>query len=898
MKIHFKISYYTYWGQKILVSGNIPELGNGDFTKALQLSFQSPENWIGEIEIKNNQVIELKYKYILYSEQSNQYTEEWGDDRILSPFATLKDHFFCEDVWNSPGNIENVFLTAPFQRVLLKQKKQENSEIEFEKKVTHIFKVKMPLLKDGESICLIGNCKELGNWTVQKPLILAKADENWWSLNVDLSKNKTDIHYKYGICDANSKQFKYFESGPDRIAPVLNSKKSVVQLSDGFIRISNQNWKGAGVGLPVFSIRTKKSFGVGDFADLKLLIDWAEKVGLKLIQVLPLNDTIGTHTDADVLPYAAISAFALNPLFLNLPAIGKLPLENPLQKQYDSLQTELNSNDLIPFMEVINYKLLYAKEMYLLQKDKFLKDRDYKRFFKENEHWLVPYAVYCVLRDQFGSSDYRLWNEYSIYDPKKIEQFIQPVQPHFDDIAVNYFIQYHLHVQLSEAAQYAHEHHVVLKGDIPIGVNANSVDTWVSPELFNMNMQAGAPPDMFSVKGQNWELPTYNWEEIERTGFDWWKKRFEQMSDYFDTFRIDHILGFFRIWQIPAKHVEGIMGYLSPSTPIHINEFTEKGIWFDYNRFCKPFITDSILNDYFGDEATWVRANCLQIEDGWVLRLKPEYQSQTAVEILFKKEKISEKIKWGLFDLISNVLFFEVEGSRGSQFYPRFGMEGLPTFNDLDNYTKGKLRDLYVDYFYRRQDDNWYHSGMEKLPALKRSTNMMICGEDLGMMTHCVTTVMKELGILSLEVQRAPKSNKIEFFHPADAPYLSVVTPSTHDMSTIRGWWEEDRGVTQRFYNSQLGHWGEAPYFCDWWICRDILLQHLYSPAMWAIFQLQDLLSISDVIRRQNPHEERINVPSNSKNSWRYRMHLNMEDLLEKEKFNTELKNFIIQSGR
>ena len=198
-------------------------------------------------------------------------------------------------------------------------------------------------------------------------------------------------------------------------------------------------------------------------------------------------------------------------------------------------------------------------------------------------------------------------------------------------------------------------------------------------------------------------------------------------------------------------------------------------------------------------------------------------------------------------------------------------METLRSFRDLDNYTKDRLKELYVDYFYRRQDAAWYKSGMEKLPALKRATNMMICGEDLGMMTPCVTSVMKELGILSLEVQRAPKSNKREFFHPSKAPYLSVVTPSTHDMSTIRGWWEEDRGVTQRFYNSQLGHWGEAPYFCEWWICRDIILQHLYSPAMWSIFQMQDLLSISDSVRRQNPHEERINVPSNSMSSWRYR---------------------------
>ena len=897
MKMHFKIPHSTYWGQRLFVSGNIPELGNGIVTKALALNYQSSEDWYGEIDIAQKDTFQLNYKYVLFTEQTGQYIEEWGDDRQMTLDATKTDHLFCIDTWNSPGSVENVFLTAPFQEVLLRQDfLSEKPEALI--KYTHIFKVKMPLLQRNEAICLIGDCKALGNWSTQNPILLRRGDGNWWTVEVDLSKVQAEVHYKYGVYDPEDKKFRYFESGSDRIAPIIPSKKTIVQLSDGFVRIANNSWKGAGVGLPVFSIRTKKSFGVGDFVDFKLFVDWAEKVGLKLIQVLPLNDTIGTHTDEDVLPYAAISAFALNPLFLNLQAIGKLPSTHPLQKKFKTKQSELNALDLIAFLEVINFKLQYAKELFLVHKESFLKSNGFNAFFVKNEYWLVPYAAYCVLRDQSGTSDYRMWKDFALYDASKIVQFTSPDQPQYDDIAVNYFIQYHLHTQLSEAAAYAHEHNVVLKGDVPIGVNRNSVDTWVSPELFNMNMQAGAPPDMFSVKGQNWELPTYNWEEMERTDFDWWKKRFAQMSNYFDTFRIDHILGFFRIWQIPLHQVEGIMGHLHPSTPIHINEFTDKGIWFDYNRFCKPYITDAILWDFFGEEDSWVKANCLQIEYGWVLRLKAPYQSQSVVDKLFIQGKISERVKWGLFDLISNVLFFELEGSNGTQFYPRFGMESLRTYGDLDYYTKDRLRELYVDYFYRRQDANWYHSGMEKLPGLKRATNMMICGEDLGMMTPCVTSVMNELGILSLEVQRAPKSNKIEFFHPSNSPYLSVVTPSTHDMSTIRGWWEEDRGVTQRFFNSQLGHWGEAPYFCDWWICRDIILQHLYSPAMWAIFQMQDLMSISETLRRPNPHEERINVPSNSKFSWRYRIHLNMEDLLEKDEFNAELKNFILQSGR
>lgn len=896
MKIHFKIQYHTNWGQRLLVSGNIPALGNGDFTKALSLSFAFPENWSGAADVSTDELKNLQYKYILLNENTGQYTEEWDAGRMIDMDNNSVGYLFCYDQWNAPNALENTFLTAPFNEVLLKDE-HPVAEAECPKKYTHVFRVKAPLLHKNQVLCVVGNCKVLGNWSTQHPVLLTKTNVDW-EVRLDLSKCQGEVHYKYGFYDAEDKRFCYLESGPDRVTYVMNDKKSKVIHHDGFVRMDGEKFRGAGVGLPVFSIRTKKSFGVGDFGDLKLLIDWATKVGLKLIQVLPLNDTIGTHTDADVLPYAAITAFALNPLFLNLPAMGKLPAAHPLQKAYKQKQAELNAKDLIEFLEVVNFKLEYAKALCQIQQDKFLKHKSFQTFFEENKYWLEPYAAFCVLRDLYGTADYRKWKEYAVFDAEKLKKLCSPDHTHYDAVVVNYFIQYHLHVQLSEAHDYAHENGVVLKGDIPIGVNRNSVDTWVNPELFNLNRQAGAPPDMFAVKGQNWELPTYNWDTIQRSDFDWWKKRFAQMSHYFDTFRIDHILGFFRIWQIPMNQVEGIMGHLFPSIPVHINEFHEKGVWFDYNRFCKPYITDNILWEIFRDDAVWVKANCLQIEDGWVLRLKPQFTSQQEVEKMFLTGTISENIKWGLFDLISNVLFFEVEGSNGTQFYPRFGMQTLMTFRDLDDHTKQKLKEIYVDYFFKRQDAYWYKSGMEKLPALKRSTNMLICGEDLGMMTQCVTDVMQELGILSLEVQRAPKTNKIEFFHPADAPYLSVVTPSTHDMSTIRAWWEEDRGVTQRFYNQQLGHWGEAPYFCEWWICRDILVQHLYSPAMWAIFQMQDLLSISDKLRRENPHDERINVPSNSKFSWRYRLHINLEDLLEEDEYNEELKNHIRQAGR
>jgi 4-alpha-glucanotransferase len=416
-----------------------------------------------------------------------------------------------------------------------------------------------------------------------------------------------------------------------------------------------------------------------------------------------------------------------------------------------------------------------------------------------------------------------------------------------------------------------------------------------------MDQQAGAPPDDFAIKGQNWGFPTYNWQQMQTDDFTWWKRRFAQMSDYFDAFRIDHILGFFRIWSIPYHSVEGIMGRFVPAIAVHKNEFQERGIWFDHTRYTQPYITENLLNERFGEVAGFVKETFLDPTGYGQYFFKPAFDTQRKIENWFITEEVRDTNNWlrqGLYDLHSNIILFEQEGTNGTQYHFRFGMEQTSSFQSMEWDTQAKLKELYVNYFYRRQDGFWMEEAMNKLPALKASTNMLICGEDLGMVPGCVPEVMNQLGILSLEIQRMPKNPDREFFHPDDAPYLAVVTPSTHDMSTIRGWWEEDRAKTQRFFNNELGQWGDAPAFCEAWINKQIIIQHLHSPAMWSVFQLQDLLGGDDQLRRTNAADERINIPSNPKHYWRYRMHISLEQLMKEKAFNHDLKEHIKVSGR
>ncbi|MEO8720138.1 MAG: 4-alpha-glucanotransferase, partial [Ginsengibacter sp.] len=500
-------------------------------------------------------------------------------------------------------------------------------------------------------------------------------------------------------------------------------------------------------------------------------------------------------------------------------------------------------------------------------------------------------------RDLYKTPDYSKWKTNKTYKEQAILKLVAPSQKHYDQILFFYFIQYHLHLQLKEVANYAHERKIVLKGDIPIGVSRFGCDAWVNPGLFNLDQQAGAPPDDFAVKGQNWGFPTYNWEEMSKDNYNWWRQRFDQKGNYFDAFRIDHILGFFRIWSIPMNSVEGVMGRFVPAIPVDISEFYQRNISFNHDRYCNPYITDNIVSGIFGESAEKIKGKFLNKSLDGTYQLKEFINTQAKIVDYFKNEE-DEFVENGLFSLISNVILFEEENSNGQKFHFRISIDKTSSFFQLDNYTKSVLWPLYIDYFYHRQDDFWKKEAMKKLPSLKRNTNMLVCGEDLGMVPPCVPDVMNQLAILGLEIERMPKNSGSEFFHPNDAPYLSVVTPSTHDMSTIRGWWEEDREQTQRFYNYMLGQYGEAPVKCEDWICKKIILQHLYSPAMWSIFQLSDLLGMDNKLRWPNPDEERINIPSDPNHYWHYRLHLDLESLLKENDFNQELKKYIVESGR
>lgn len=902
MKVSFKVNYFTQWGQNLYICGSSEELGKNNTTEAFPLQHTSDGNWEGEVKF-DSKTRQIEYKYLIKNGSEDNILWEWGSPRLLDFSLIKSDEIVLEDAWRPQSDIENTLLSQAFAGNLFKRTK--SAKVKEAKDANCRLQLVAPRIGQDQSFCIVGSCKSLGGWNPEKALLMRDANFPVWQADFKLEKEERDFEYKYAIYDHQAKKIIEWETGENRYFSRGESLNGHFYVkTDLKFRYPFGLWKGAGVAIPVFSIRTKNSYGVGEFADIKLLIDWAKKAEMKLVQILPINDTVATHTWTDSYPYAAISVFALHPIYLNLPAMGALKDKKEMN-QFIKKGKELNQLEQIDYEAVMKLKSAYYKKLYDQSRDEFLADAGFKKFFNENEDWLVPYAAFSRLRDQYKTPDFTKWGPYANYSKVKIEALANPKNKDYDDYAVHYFIQYHLHLQMLDAAEYARKNGVILKGDIPIGIYRNSVDAWMEPNLYNMDKQAGAPPDDYAISGQNWGFPTYNWEEMAKDGYAWWRKRLAKMASYFDAYRIDHILGFFRIWEIPWDSVEGLMGRFNPAIPMFKYELEGNGLHFDYDRLCKPYIREYMLDELFGEDKEEVKQTYLNkgVEDFYYM--KDDFDTQRKVEeYLAPKIAVAEnkerllKTKYGLFTLIGNVLFHEDPESNGQGFHPKIALHFTYSFKELDEGAKAAIDRVYIHYYYERQERFWRDKAMVKLPAIINATDMLVCGEDLGMVPECVPGVMDELGILNLEIQRMPKGMDSEFGNPAQTKYLGVVSPSCHDMSTIRGWWEEDQERTQRFYNHMLGHFGSAPQYCDPWVSREMIIQHLHSPSMWAIFPIQDLVAMDETLRYEKPQSERINEPSNPKHYWRFRFHLNMEDLLKAEDFNLMLNELVMLSGR
>ena len=881
MKLKFSIHYHTAWGESLHVCIDFHSQDGMVRHQNLLMLTEDGELWTLETSAlmsRQHPLSHIQYRYQVEDTDEQVLRKEWDMVPRIYYFDATKDYIFPDEWRDRPLPMH--LYSAAYQTTqgrLASQKSKANS-LEVLRlplfRRTILFRISAPQLKAGQLVAICGSHPAIGSWNTSRYLAMEYAGDGDWMLTVNAQGWLLPIEYKYVVVDSHTHELVAWEEGENRLVAIDSVDGNTNEIPDGqvlvlyggHLRLAEETWRAAGVAIPVFSLRSEHSFGVGDFGDLRRFVDWAVATGMKFIQVLPVNDTTTDGRWHDSYPYNIVSMFALHPHYVDLEAAGTLRSKSQMTKFLRRRQ-ELNALPYSDYEAVERVKTEYLQMLFEEQGRAVLDSKEFKDFVADNEDWLKPYAEF-----RLQTSD---------------------ISPQTSYV---YFVQYLLHTQLKAAADYARSKGVVLKGDLPIGVNRDSVETRNYPELFNLDSQTGAPPDAFSHQGQNWGFPTYHWSEALLGKL---RHRLSHMAQYFDALRIDHVLGFFRIWEIPHDAVYGLLGHFSPALPLTAEEIAWFGLPFRKELFTKPFINDRLIERLFGIHAQYVRDNFLVRKAYGLYDLQPEYNTQRKVAEAFaeRRDESSLWIRDGLMRLISDVLFVE-DPHQSDMYHPRIGVINEPIFEALSSEEKNAFMRLYNNYFYQRHSFFWGHQALSRLPAMLKDCRMLICAEDLGMLPDCVEPVLDQLRILTLEIQQMPKQQGFEFAHLDANPIRSVCTISTHDMAPLRQWWQEQPERRQRYYVTMLQKEGRAPEQLPAHLAEEIIARHLYCPSMLCILQLQDWLAMDGELRRKNPQDERINVPSDSYNRWQYRMHVTIEELLQATKYNNKVKTMIQRSRR
>ncbi|MBP3744284.1 MAG: 4-alpha-glucanotransferase [Prevotella sp.] len=896
MNLNFHIEYQTVYGQDLILNIVSEKKKGAPTVSEYRMQTVDGVHWDCQVSCVIGTGTSVDYFYSIEN-GGRKERREWGV--VAHRLEATCENGQTYDIYDHWIDIpEDAYLyTSAITDCVVGKKIEQPRITPFAKTVR--LQVRAPQLSQGMVLYVTGGEVAMGEWDDSKAIRMTEHNINEWLADIDAGELADSlIDFKFFAKDdaTGNIVWEYSENRSVQLPDLADGQVVVYDLSQAFFPLPPVRC--AGTLVPVFSLRSRESFGVGDFGDLKKMIDWVAKTKQRVLQILPINDTTITHTWTDSYPYSCISIFALHPQYADLNQLPKIA-DKALADEMEQLRQELNALPQIDYERVNDAKVRYLRAIYEQEGKTTLASKEFKQFFKETEQWLVPYAQYCFLRDTNGTADFLKWEGHTSWNEDDRAALSNGRTKAYRDVAFYYFVQFILSEQMKAAHEYARANHVILKGDIPIGVNRFGCDVWSEPRYFNLNGQAGAPPDDFSVNGQNWGFPTYNWDEMIADGCQWWVRRFQNMQQYFDAYRIDHVLGFFRIWEIPATAVHGLLGHFSPALGMSREEIEGYGLHWQEDLFTTPFITDWVLDRVFHERAQEVREKYVEPKWEGHYRMRPEFDTQKKIEAAFEG-CTDERDIWlrdGLYSLVSDVLFVR-DHKDSNKFHPRISVQFDFIYENLYDSDKAIFNRLYNDYFYRRNNQFWYHEAMKKLPLLVNATRMLVCAEDLGMVPDCVEWVMNELRILSLELQSMPKDPKVRFGYLSRNPYRSVCTISSHDMPTLRQWWDENWERTQAYHNTMLHRGDAAPHPLPGWLARDILSRNLYSPSMLCIISIQDWMAMDENLRLDDPDAERINIPANPKHYWRYRMHVNLEDLMENQDFNGNMIEMITNSGR
>ncbi|MBR5476070.1 MAG: 4-alpha-glucanotransferase [Bacteroidaceae bacterium] len=889
--IEFNVSYRIDDGSIMQVHYSF-EKNNTSMCGVQPLREVRPGCWVGHLELDDN-VDSLEYGYE-YVRNGKVVRREWSGKPHHMHLNSVNYRYISYDRWcDAPAGL---YTRTSIYRIF----GGANAAVDKGCVCWYNRSVSIALyivgLEEGEEPAISGDADALGNWRPESALPLRQVSPGLWSVTFD-AERLWGGNVQFKIITRRSNGVVRWEGGDNRVISIPDYEPSSCyryELQE--VEFPSKAVHLAGTVLPLFSMRSSRGWGIGDFGDIRLMVDWLVVTGQSVLQLLPVNDTTINGGKEDSYPYNCVSVFALNPIYADMEMLPRLRSAKR-NSYYQKQRQQLNALPAVDYAAVYMLKMNYFRELFEEVGDEVLATRDCKLFVKEQAQWLTPYTLFRFLTSRLRCNVWD-WKEFRYYDSDTYARVVSEYPDAAREVLFYTYVQYVLYAQLRDAHSYAASKKVTLKGDIPIGVAPNGVDVWCDREQFNISVSAGAPPDVFSADGQNWGFPTYNWELMAADGYAWWRRRLQYMSKFFDAYRIDHILGFFRIWEIPRWAVSGLAGHFSPSRPMTRSEITSMGFNFDSNEHTLPIIYKEAIDSLFAEKSDAVTEYYFCKRPDGNYTFKPEYALPQNLTLSFATNglEFDRKECESILRLFNEVLF--IKDGAYELYTPRISAFDTAAYVHLAQSDRAAYDRIYEHFYYNRHTMFWFEEGMRKLSPLLECTSMTACGEDLGMIPACVPWVMKNLQILSLEIQRMPKVYGQTFANPAEYPYLSVATPSTHDMSTLRGWWCEDAVLSQQFYNHVLGFEGKAPVEMDGRTAHAIIQQHLNAPSMLALFAWQDLMAMDERLRRGDHNEERINVPSNRDHVWNYRMHIPLEQLLKERGFNDTLRSMIAGSGR
>lgn len=822
MTYSFNIDYRAEYGDVLLL------LVDGD--AALRMSCSDGHTWTAEVSRRTT--APLTYHYAVERE-GHIIRREWCASRHHTPRVPLRGkRTVLYDRWQSMPEDTYLYSSA-FTECW---NRRALSPTDAAGAVT--IRVRAPQLRGAWRLALAGLD---GDWQPQHAVHMAEEDRGVWTATITPAAQQLEFKFiaiECGAASCDVAQPLWETSGNRHITlPALGRTENVCyELDQAFFAIPDE--RVAGTLVPLFSLRTKGSYGVGDFGDLVALLDFAAATGQRLVQLLPINDTTATGTWRDSYPYSCVSTCALHPQYIDLRQLPALH-DEAARDRFIALQHTLNAKPVVDYEAVNRAKGEYLALLFKQEGRAVLGSKAFKTWFEAEQQWLVPYARWCTLRDLYGTPDCSQWRAHTSWDERERPALCDPRTAVFKKAALVYYTQYVAAMQMQAAHRHARQLGIVLKGDIPIGAARHGSDAWQCPQYFNLDSQTGAPPDDFAAAGQTWGFPTYNWDALIADDCQWWVRRFQNMAKYFDAYRIDHVLGFFRIWEIPAAASNGLMGHFAPALPMTRQEIESFGF-----RMAKA-------------DAVIAGADDLSNED-----------------VLFIRDRREPTL-----------------------LHPRIAAQTTHAYATLTPDQQQAYNALYDHYCYHRHNGFWKREALKRLPPVVNATSMLCCAEDLGMVPACVAPVMNALRILSLEIQTMPKGSG-RFGDVWHYPYRSVTVITSHDMAPLRQWWDEDRERTDDYWHTVLGRDGAAPHPMPASVAEQVVMMHLRCPAMVCVIAVQDWLATCDRLRLPDPNAERVNVPANPNHYWCYRMHLNIDDLARDQAFVAAIKGMVAEAGR